>query len=680
MLKLIVFLVCLLLPVAGQISAQEIEILPQPQKINIGSGSLSLQNATIGFASKPSREDLFAAQQLSRIVGEKSSATIQIIEAVSKPQTILFDRTETDQPLPLPGEKAGPDSREAYSIEVSADQVRITSKSSAGLFYAVQTLGQLLQTGSGGVQLPTCTVEDWPKMVYRGFMMDMSHTQFPKMDEIKKQLDFLASWKANQYYFYSEASIELEGYPLLMADARFSREQVAEIIAYARQRHIDVIPNLELYGHIHDLFRLEHYADLAVVPHGGEFKPYDERLVPIVNDWVEQIAEMFPTPFFHIGFDETWLIGKEAAKLNLPPEDLYIKMVNQTTSMVEQQGKVPMIYADMLQKFPSIIPEVSDNVVAITWHYRPKPEADYKHLMGSFQREGNPILVQSASINWEWLYPDFEVSFENINLLIRMGTRYQALGFIHSGWTDDTQTLMRLIRPDMAFGAIAAWQQQAVPPEQFYQLYTNILYPAEMSEPVAKALGFLEEASTITRAVFGRTDFAFFNNPFTSHNLELADEHREELSKARLAAEKAQIHLMKVMGNDIDHETIFALYVGARMLDYLTLKYIYAAEIQDLWRQLDQAEDKEEPMLWVYREVSFKYHTRTQDMMDAITELKKLFLRAWNNEYEDFRLGVALGKYDLEFQSWLKLQIGLEDFRAHYQPEDVLPSLEQLFR
>ncbi len=97
------------------------------------------------------------------------------------------------------------------------------------------------------------------------------------------------------------------------------------------------------------------------------------------------------------------------------------------------------------------------------------------------------------------------------------------------------------------------------------------------------------------------------------------------------------------------------------MLDYLTLKYIYANEIARFWKRLDEDEDKEERLLWVYREVSFKYHTRTQDMMDAITELKTLFHKAWDHEYEDFRLGIALDKYDLEFQSWLKMQIRLED-------------------
>ena len=140
-----------------------------------------------------------------------------------------------------------------------------------------------------------------------------------------------------------------------MANAYYTKEQKKEIIIYARTRHLDIIPNIELNGNLNDLFRLEQYADLAVVPHGGEFKPYDPSIKFIIDDWITQIAGLFPSPFFHIGFDETWLIRNEVEKLELPPETLYLKMLRQATDRVEKQGKMPLVWADMLQKFSSII-------------------------------------------------------------------------------------------------------------------------------------------------------------------------------------------------------------------------------------------------------------------------------------------------------------------------------------
>src|SRR5690606_28102183 len=130
---------------------------------------------------------------------------------------------------PLLDEDVGPNSREAYSIEINQQQVAITANSSTGLFYAVQTLRQLLVGEDSDAYFPIVMINDWPSLAYRGFMMDMTHMQFPTIDEIKRQLDFLAMWKTNQYYFYSETNIELEGYPLLIPNARFTKPQIQEI-------------------------------------------------------------------------------------------------------------------------------------------------------------------------------------------------------------------------------------------------------------------------------------------------------------------------------------------------------------------------------------------------------------------------------------------------------------------
>jgi hypothetical protein len=151
------------------------------------------------------------------------------------------------------------------------------------------------------------------------------------------------------------------------------------------------------------------------------------------------------------------------------------------------------------------------------------------------------------------------------------------------------------------------------------------------------------------------------------------------LRDGRLAAEVAQIYLREALENSNDTITLFAMLTGARTLDYLALKYIYAGEIDDFWKQLDEAGDKDEMRRWLHMEVSFKYHTRTSDMLDAVIELKEMYQKSWLNEYTTFRLGVGLAKYDLEFQYWLKLQRRLDEISSHFKAGDELPSLESLF-
>src|SRR6185437_15707910 len=147
----------------------------------------------------------------------------------------------------------------------------------------------------------------------RGTMVDISHGPLPRESEIERQLDFLARLKDNQYYLYNENSIELTGYPLLNPKGRLSQDEVRRIVAYGRERHVDVIPALDLYGHEHDLFRVEQYADISDEPHGTEFDASSPKSLPLLTDWANQFSDLFPSPFVSIGFDEIFQI-KAAAK------------------------------------------------------------------------------------------------------------------------------------------------------------------------------------------------------------------------------------------------------------------------------------------------------------------------------------------------------------------------------
>ena len=187
-----------------------------------------------------------------------------MVEGPDPAPAVILNRTGATDSLPVPDEKTGADSRESYSLRVTSDGAEIEARSSAGLFYAVHTLCQLVEGDGNQACLPLVEIRDWPSLAYRGTMVDMSHGPLPTEEEVKRQLDLLASYKGNQYYFYNEASIELEGYRILNPKGRFTREQICRIVDYARQRHIDVVPCLELYGHLHDLFRVERFSDLAV--------------------------------------------------------------------------------------------------------------------------------------------------------------------------------------------------------------------------------------------------------------------------------------------------------------------------------------------------------------------------------------------------------------------------------
>ncbi len=652
-------------------------ILPAPRELHEGSGRFPLRGAQICFASTPSPEDLFAARELAFHFAESAHVTVPVIESGCGDRSILLRRTGQGGDLAGPGESAGKDSREAYSIAVTPANVRVESRSSAGLFYAVQTLRQMLETMPQPA-LPEAAVSDWPALPYRGVMMDMSHTQLPRLDELERQIDFLALWKVNQYFFYSEATIALDGYPILPPNAQFSKAQVRELIDYARQRHIDVIPNVELYGHLHDVFRMERYKDLSPIPYGGEFRPEDPRVGPLLADWIAQLAALFPSRFFHVGFDETWLLEREAGRLGRRPEDLYLEQLKNVAGLVQKNGKVPMAWADMMEKYPGMIPRLPPGLIAIPWHYEPLTDAEYHRFLAPFRNAGVPIMVLSAVLNWHWLVPDYSTSFQIDALLLNAGLKYGAEGFVNSEWTDNTQAaLMRMARPALAHGSIAAWQGVAPSAADFFKQYAAAIYPDGVAQRVAGALEQLNRAETMLENAQGRTIDAFWANPFSPGRLRRSKEHIEDLHQSRLAAEQAA-ELLEAVPQATDRATIHALLVGSRLLNYAALKYIYADQIAGFWQELGDRPKKHDVTTLIALETADQYHSRASDMMDAIGELRDEYQAAWLEEYTPFRLTVALGKYDAEFQFWWRFQRRAQALAANFREGSQLPPLENL--
>ncbi|MGH9617271.1 MAG: glycoside hydrolase family 20 zincin-like fold domain-containing protein, partial [Acidobacteriaceae bacterium] len=314
-------------------SAVHNPLLPRPQTIQYGTGQISLRALAIEFSHAPNAEDRFAAEQLSQAIQARTGIRLSISVGRASANTIVLDRTGEASPVPLPDEKPGPNSREAYDLAIGVTGIRIRARSSAGIFYGVQTLAQLVEGNGNQAAFPAVTIRDWPSLAYRGTLVDISHGPLPTENELKRQLDFLARWKDNQYYLYSEASIQLMGYPLLNPDGRMSRDEVKRIIAYGRERHIDVILFCDLYGHMHDLFRIEKYSDLSDLPHGSEFDPRNPKVIALLTDWIGQLSQLFPSKFVAIGFDETFQSDMTGSPRPNPVSrnELYIRQMTTVT-------------------------------------------------------------------------------------------------------------------------------------------------------------------------------------------------------------------------------------------------------------------------------------------------------------------------------------------------------------
>ena len=226
---------------------------------------------------------------------------------------------------------------ESYRLEVRKDGVRITSADDAGAFYAQQTLAQMISEDNGVKEIQCCIVNDCPRFAYRGLHFDVSR-HFRSLDFLKKQIDAMALYKMNRMHIHlTDAAgwrMEIEAYPKLTSFAAwrpqqkwkdwwygdrlyveegsegayggyYTKDQMRELVEYARQRHIEVIPEIEMPGHSEEV--LAAYPELSckgTAYSQGEFCVGNEETFRFLETVLEEVMEVFPSEMIHIGGDE----------------------------------------------------------------------------------------------------------------------------------------------------------------------------------------------------------------------------------------------------------------------------------------------------------------------------------------------------------------------------------------
>ncbi|MBB5057910.1 hypothetical protein HDF16_002616 [Granulicella aggregans] len=662
------------LPGAMQAHAQHTSLLPAVQKIAYGAGAVRLCDLAVSDNSDADPQAVASLRaMLIEHCGTRNQGKI----------TVLFSHSQTGEDLPGVDDHGGQNGREWYSLSIDASSVRIRARTRAGEFYAVQTLQQLVEATS----LPQVEIEDWPSLPYRGLMMDTSHGAVPKIAEVKRQLDLLARFKANQYFFYVEANLKLEGYPLLQQPSDWTKQDIAEIVAYARERHIDVVPCVELYGHLHDLFRQEKYSNEAALRHGGEANPAHEEVQKLLDDWLRQYAAIFPSPWIHLGFDEPFELERAGSKAagGVAPDVLWLRHLQHMAKLASDLGKRPLFWADIdegayiFNKYPGLAAGLPKNAIAVPWLYDARPS--YDNLLDLFAASHVPILVASGISDWDNIAPDFDSTFTNIDGFLAAGRKANVIGLLNTVWSDSAQALHREAEPAMAYGAIAAWQPQAVNRPRFFAEYANLRYPVPIASDIAKALAAIENSqSLLIQALGSETSFRMWDDPFHSQTLDRAKKNSKALRDARLAAEEAIEALVPADSQSAsadDKSDVESLLLAARMIDYTGMKFLYAAEIAELFDGLNDHPSVDD-MHYLKRETTARNHSRVGDLLDLSAELQQQYRAEWLKQYKPYRLQTAVVRWEAEELYWRHLQASLWTVVADFKQGDPRPTLAQV--
>ena len=424
----------------------------------------------------------------------------------------------------------------------------LTAETSAGIFYALQTAKQLVVGDGATATLRLATIRDWPAMQYRGLHDDLSRGPIDTLEFQKKLIRTLAAYKANLYSPYFEHTQQYASNPLAAPPGgSISAADARELVAYAAQYHVMVVPEQEAFGHLQHLLRFDQYSDLAETPHGSVLAPGQPGSLALIKQEFAELAQLYPSPFLHVGADETIDLGIGQTKAAVDKDGLgkvYLDFMQQIDTTLRPLHRRLLFWGDIAQDSPELLKampqEFKRDTIAIGWQYNPEPKGFAKYLK-PFADAGFETWVAPGVNNWSVVYPNNNFALANIQQFTRDGQRMGADGQLNTIWYDDGEALASNNYYGILFGAAAAWQQGESSIPQFEQSYGEVFH-GDLTGKINQAqieLMAAHELLKMQAKVGDGSDGLFWVDPWSKDGQNFAAKIRPYTKELRLHAERA---------------------------------------------------------------------------------------------------------------------------------------------
>lgn len=448
-------------------TGSDFKIIPLPQSFKSTVGVFNIGNkTTITLGDGENKEDIFAAGQLideiKKDIGyeivisdRKQSKKSEIIIGVLG-RDRLIDAAIKKSKIAVPA-KLGD---EGYILNISPGQIIIAGFDSAGVFYGVQSLKQIIRSLGSNVTEPVmltcCQIIDWPQLKYRGWQDDISRGPIPTMDFFKKQIRLMAEFKLNWFTLYTENVFKLKSHPILAPDDGITADQIKEIVEYAKKYHIEVIGNFQSFGHGDKILAHPEYSNLRET--SGIFTPAKEETYKFFEDVYSEVVPAYESEYFNINCDETFGLGAGASKPLVEEfglAEIYARHINRLYEILKKYNKKVMMWGDIAKEHPEIVPKLPKDMIVLTWGY--SAEECFDSYIEPFKKlELNFVVCPGVSC-WNRLWPDMTFAFENISNFVRDGARDGTLGMMNTTWDDDGENFFNYNWFPLAWGADVSW-------------------------------------------------------------------------------------------------------------------------------------------------------------------------------------------------------------------------------
>ncbi len=461
------------------------QIIPIPQKITLTQSFFTLKKeVTIGFGNDIENKLLQSAVIINKSLKDYRNI-ISIFEPYPAKANIVFSLSDSAKFKSLLPANLVSFHQEAYRIVIKEKQIVVEGSSPKGIFYGAQSLAQLFAHARDN-KIQCQEIIDYPNYARRGISDDISRGQVSTIKNFKKIIDQLARFKMNTYFLYLEDIVILESFSSIGKDrGALKKEEIREIVDYANKNFIEVIPIFETFGHQENILAQNTFQKMSEFPGAMSLCVQCPFTYQYLEKTITEISKMFPSPYFHIGGDESFDAGVYKSKDltdSIGIANLHFNHYQKIYDICKKNGKKVMMYGDMLEKFPQILKKMPEDIVIMDWQYF--DQADYPSTQ-IFSRVSQKYWLSPSVFNFKTIFPLHQIAFPVTTKLANIGLQRNAKGYITSNWGDmGNDSPKELLYYLYAWTAQCAWTPAKSQAFYFDRYYFSLFFDEQNPQEI----------------------------------------------------------------------------------------------------------------------------------------------------------------------------------------------------
>jgi hypothetical protein len=435
----------------------------------MSEGTFSLADQRLILLDSATPQALrFAAARFQQSLHDRFGLTWEVVASKATPQDqIGLVLSVTPDQVPH---------SQGYELVIAPDGITITAHDEPGLFYGVCTLIRILGSSNAPYStLHALRIADWPDFPVRGVMLDVSRDKVPTLGTLLALVDMLAGWKINQLQLYTEHTFAYRHHPEVWAKASpFTGQDILELDAYCRERHIELVPNQNSFGHMRRWLIQPRYAPLAEVEgdfdtpwgrHEGPFSlcPLDPGSLELVRSLYDELLPHFTSRTINVNCDETFDLGQGRSKDECERRGtghVYLGFLLKIYDEVKARGYTMQFWGDIIIQHPDLIPELPKDAIALEWGYEATHPFDAHGAQ--YAAAGIPFYVCPGTSSWCSIAGRTDNALGNLLNAAENGLKHGATGYLNTDWGDSGHwQVLPISYLGLAAGAAYSWALDA---------------------------------------------------------------------------------------------------------------------------------------------------------------------------------------------------------------------------